>query len=1427
VRDIPFHSLVADWFRQTFAEPTGIQSEGWRHIAAGLDTLIAAPTGSGKTLAAFLWALNDLVERGLAGRLEDRIHVVYVSPLKALGNDIHKNLQVPLAGILAAAAAQGTPLPEIRVAVRSGDTPARERALQIKRPPHILITTPESLYILLTAERSRALLRDAATVIVDEIHAVAADKRGAHLALSVERLDALGGGRLQRIGLSATQNPIGEVARLLVGSGRCAADGTPRCAIVDAGHRRALDLRVETPDAELGAITSHELRALIYERLAALIRTHRTTIVFVNTRRLVERVAHALGELLGPERVAAHHGSMSREMRLAAESGLKSGAVPVIVATASLELGIDVGHVDLVCHLGAPRSLASLLQRVGRSGHSLGAVPKGIVFPLTRDELVQCAAAVRAIEAGALDRLVIPENPLDILAQQAVAITAGEGEMMIAALWDLVRRAYPFRNLARHDFDAVLDMLAEGVSTRRGRRSAHLHADRVHGRLRPRRGARLAAITGGGAIPDMADYDVVEDATGALIGKVNEDFAVESLAGDVFQLGNRSWRIRRVEAGRVRVLDAAGAPPTMPFWLGEAPARTAELSAAVADLRREVAERAHDPEDAAQWAMREAHVDRGGAEQIARYVRETLATLGAVPTLDTVIAERFFDEGGGMQLVLHAPFGGRINRALGLVLRKRFCVSFDFELQAAATDDGVILSLGEQHSFALESVFGMVRARTFLDDLVQAALIAPMFGNRWRWNATRALALLRFSGGRKVPMPLQRMRAEDLLAAVFPAQLACGDNRQGPIEPPEHPLVQETIANCLTEAMDAAGLHAVLERIESGAIRTVAVETAAPSPMSHEILNANPYAFLDDAPLEERRARAVSLRRTDPDLAAGIGALDPDAIAEVRRQAWPDARDADEVHDALLTLGVLPESEAGEWRTWLDELVATGRATRLGVREHSKFVAAERLALVRVAFPDAAIDPPLLPLAFSARERVDDERAAVVAIVRGWMDCIGPTTAGALAERLGLSESAVDSALLQLEADGGVLRGRFTAGARDAVEWCERGLLARIHRMTLGRLRREIEAVAPADFVRFLFAWQHVQTGTQLHGREGVRHVIAQLEGLELPGPAWEHDVLPARIAEYDPDDLEQLCLAGEVAWGRLAIATAADPDEQTAPATRRRAAPTRAAPLAFALRADLPDLLAPAPDEAQVLAERSSAARAVFAHLRQRGASFLADIARALGRLPTEVEDALWELVASGLVTGDGIAGLRTLLLPERERRPRRATHLRALRGGAGRRLMPVGRWALLRDQAEAPARPEQAAETAARRLLRRWGVVFRELCARERGLPTWRAVLYALRRLEARGEIRGGRFVDGFVGEQFALPEAIDALRSVRRRGAGGDVLVVAAADPLNLVGVVTPGARVSPFSGLVIAYRDGVPIEIGELGAVRSRLQRVGAP
>jgi ATP-dependent Lhr-like helicase len=1434
-----FHPLVRDWFTSAFEGPSPPQELGWPAIAEGRHTLLCAPTGSGKTLAAFLWAIDGLICSAIGGRIEDRTSVVYVSPLKALSNDIQKNLLEPLRAIRQLAEEGGTPLPEIRVSVRTGDTPAKERESMRRRPPHILITTPESLYILLTAEGSRRFLATARTVILDEIHAVADNKRGAHLALSLERLDDLAGTPLQRIGLSATQRPIEEIGRLLVGTRNLGADGKPNCAMVDVGHGRTLDLSIEVADQPLGAVASHAMWAEVYDRVAAFAKQVRTTIIFVNTRKLVERVSHQLSQRLGKEAVAAHHGSLSRETRLKAEQGLKAGTLRAVVATASLELGIDIGSVDLVCHLGAPRSLSVLVQRVGRSGHWLGATPRGILFPGTRDELVQCAAAIRAIRRGEMDRVTVPKGPRDILAQQIVA-TVASGERTEEDMVELARRAYPCRDLDRGEYEAVLTMLADGVASRRGRRSAHLHWDRVNRRLRARRGARLTAITCGGAIPDVADYQVIEDPTGTFVGTVNEDFAIESIAGDIFLLGNKSWRIRKVESGRVRVEDAQGAPPTIPFWLGEAPSRTLELSAAVADVREAVGNLLPDIQVAVAWLRAECGTTQAAAEQIVAYVAETLAVLGTVPTQKTIVAERFFDEAGGMQLVLHTPFGGRINRAWGLALRKRFCVTFDFELQAAATDDGIVLSLGEQHSFPLESVFAMVRSGSLGEDLVQAVLQSPMFGTRWRWNATRALALLRMSGGRRVPMPLQRMRADDLLAAVFPAQVACQDNNPGPITPPEHPLVNETLDDCFTEAMDVAGLRTLIGGLERGEFRTVAVDTPVPSPMSHEILNANPYAFLDDAPLEERRARAVSLRRVDVDLAKGVGALDQAAIDEVRAQAWPDVRDADELHDTLLSLVLVPSKELGDWHQWLPELTATGRVFRVNWKSEignwkteagnwnenreEGYGAAERVGIVRAALPAARIEPEIRAVPPREPEGSLTEEDGVRRIVQGWMEVVGPTTVPALAGRVGMPPRRVEVAMLALEAGGVVLRGRFTPGTdAEVVEWCDRRLLARIHRLTIGRLRREIEPVPAADFSRFLFRWQNVHPGSQLHGREGIVQVIGMLQGLELPAPAWERNVLPARVARYNPADLEQLCLSGVVAWGRLGLREEA-PEEDGM--RQRRLAPTRSAALGLVLREDLPHLLEPGTVGPEEMVGLSSTARAVLRHLQARGASFLMEIAKAVGALESQTEEALWELVARGLVTGDGIAGLRMLLAKgETKREPHR--RFRAIRGGLARaRHVPVGRWSLLRQPGDATRSREAGSatdEAFARQLLRRYGVIFRDLLARETRAPSWRTLLGIYWRLEARGEIRGGRFVQGFTGEQFALPEAVEALRAVRRKRDGQESIVVAAADPLNLVGILTPGGRVSPLSGQAILYVDGVPAKIGEPFTLREKFRR----
>src|SRR6202163_786445 len=940
------HPLVAEWFVQKFGTPTEPQEQGWPHILAGRTTLISAPTGSGKTLAAFLACIDRLVRKALAGDLTDRTEVLYVSPLKALGNDIQKNLEGPLGEILALAGERGLLMPEIRTAVRTGDTLAHERRSMLKRPPHILVTTPESLYILLTAGKSRDLLRTVKTVIVDEIHAVADDKRGAHLALSLERLEALTAETPTRIGLSATQKPMELIGQFLAGNGR------PQPILVHVPQRREIDLAVEVPASELGPVASNEMWEEIYARIAELVRQNRSTLIFVNTRRLAERVAHHLASLLGEDAVASHHGSLSRHRRLAVEGKLKAGEIRALVATASLELGIDIGTVDLVCQISSPRAISVGLQRIGRAGHWRGAIPKGRLFVTTRDDLLESAALVRAIRQGDLDRLEIPEAPMDILAQQIVAMCAAE-DWNETELFHLVRRAYPYRHLTRQHFDEIIEMLSEGIASARGRYAAYLHRDRVNGIVRARRGARLAAITSGGAIPENSLYTVIAQPEGITVGTVDEDFAVESLAGDVILLGNSSWRIRRVQSGSVLVEDAQGAAPTVPFWRGEAPARTDELSQHVAALREEISARVpqnaasspnkrETPEfiSAVQWLKSECGLDQPGAEQILEYVLAGRPVLGAVPTQTTVIAERFFDESGGMQLVIHAPFGARINKAWGLALRKRFCRSFNFELQAAATDNGLNISLSEQHSFPLADVFHFLHSASVEQLLEQSVLDSPIFATRWRWAAGRALALLRFMGGKKVPPQIQRMRSDDLLAAVFPQALACQENIVGEIAIPDHPLVREAMKDSLTEAMDIAGLREILSGIASGDIRCLAVDTPVPSQFSHEILNANPYAYLDDAPLEERRARAVEMRRVLPEsVLSEIGRLDPKAIAEVREEAWPDVRSADELHDVLQDFVAFPEAHHNSsssvwvdsiaaWAGYFDTLVADRRAAR-------------------------------------------------------------------------------------------------------------------------------------------------------------------------------------------------------------------------------------------------------------------------------------------------------------------------------------------------------------------------------------------------------------------------------------------------------------------------------------------------------------------
>ena len=1409
------HPLVRDWFLSRFGTPTEPQQEGWPSILAGQTTLISAPTGSGKTLAAFLICIDRLVRKALGGELTDRTEVLYVSPLKALSNDIQKNLEIPLGEILLLAGQRGMLMPEIRTAVRTGDTLAYERRAMLARPPHILVTTPESLYILLTAAKSREVLRTVESVIVDEIHAVADDKRGVHLALSLERLDQLTGKRLTRIGLSATQKPIELVGHFLTGTDRLDP------VIVQVDPRRELDLAVEVPGSELSAVASNEMWDEIYDRIAALATEHRSTLVFVNTRRLAERMAHHLAERLGKEAVAAHHGSLSRKLRLVSERKLKAGEIRALVATASLELGIDIGSVDLVCQIGSPRSISVGLQRVGRAGHWRGAVPKGRIFATTRDDLLECAALVRAIRQGDLDRIAVPEAPLDILAQQIVAMCAAE-DWREDDLFQAVRRAYPYRHLAPADFEEIVEMLSEGMASARGRYAAYLHRDRVNGVVRARRGSRLAAITSGGAIPENSLYTVVAQPEGTVVGTVDEDFAVESLAGDIMLLGNTSWRIRRVQSGSVLVEDAQGAPPNVPFWRGEAPARTDELSAHVSELREKISafvpRSASDANgaakgiaDAVSWLKLECGLDHAGAEQAVEYVITGRALLGAVPTQTTVIAERFFDESGGMQLVIHAPFGARVNKAWGLALRKRFCRSFNFELQAAATDNGLNISLSEQHSFPLADVFHFLHPNSMRSILEQAVLASPLFTTRWRWDAGRALALLRFRGGKKIPPQIQRMRAEDLLAAVFPEALACQENLPSDIPISNHPLIREVMKDVLTEALDIEGLERVLGDITGGRITCLAVDTPMPSQFSHEILNANPYAYLDDAPLEERRARAVEMRRILPDAVLGeIGRLDPAAISEVCDDAWPDVRDAEELHDALLTLIALPtrrkadahvtnrlrakfEESLPRWSAFFDQLGAEHRVGRAQVDSQSYWVATERIHTFMEIFPSAQFEAPLPNVESSPVSRED----ALLALVTGWIAHGGPVTANQLGSLLTLAVLDLEKTLLRLEASGVVLRGKFTGPGSDETEWCERRLLARIHRLTLGQLRKEIQSVTPAQFMNWQLRWHHVATGTQLLGERGTLEALRQIQGFEAPANSWEPQILRRRVADFDPKVLDHLCLTGAVGWGRLS------PHPATLEAFtdgKRRVIPTSVAPITFFVREDA-DWMIPrrAAGEAEFTGLGSDAG-AVLRFLRQRGASFFADIVRGTGKLKSEVETALWELVAAGLLTADGFDNLRALIDPKRRSGQ-----------GSGRSSRPrdsAGRWSLLYSGETHDH--GRALEAICWMLLGRYGIVFRELLTRETILPKWRELLITLRRLEDRAEIRGGRFVSGFLGEQFALPVAVESLRAMRNQQPTGEIITVSAADPLNLAGIVVPGERVPANSGRVVAFRDGVVVQ-----------------
>lgn len=1399
-----FHPAVQAWFAANFPEPTPVQTESWPSIGAGAHTLLAAPTGSGKTLAAFLASIDGLIKEGLERGLADEVRVLYISPLKALSNDIQKNLQLPLAGIRDALLEHGLPDVDVKAWVRTGDTPQSERRLAAKSPPHILVTTPESAYILLTSDSGRAMLRTVQTVIVDEIHALAGNKRGSHLSLSLERLDALTPHRLTRVGCSATQKPIERMASFLLGN------RSEACNIVDTGYVRERDLAVEIPGSPLEAIMANEVWEEVYDRLAALVHTHKTTLIFVNTRRLAERAAKHLAERIGEENVTSHHGSLAKEHRLHAEQRLKGGKLKCLIATASLELGIDIGDVNLVCQLGSPRSIAAFLQRVGRSGHAVGETPKGRLFPLSRDDLVECAALLHAAQSGDLDRIAIPPQPLDVLSQQIVAEVAGREEWSVDELYGTVTRAWPYRELSRSDFDAVVGMLAQGFSTRRGRRGAYLHHDAVNGRVRARRGAKLTAVTNGGAIPDQFDYEVVLTPEGFKVGTLNEDFAFESMPGDIFQLGNTSYRILRVEQGKVQVEDARGEPPNLPFWIGEAPGRTDELSAAVSRLRSRIDEKLeHGMGATVRWLTDEYALPEAAAEQLVHYLAGARAALGLLPTQQRIVFERFFDETGDMHFVIHSPFGSRINRAWGLALRKRFCRRFNFELQAAALEDSIVLSLSATHSFPITEPAKYLNSATVRDVLVQALLDAPMFPTHWRWVASIALAIKRNHNGKRAPAYFQRNDAEDLIAICFPDQIACAENLPGEREIPDHPLVTQSIDDCLNDVMDIDGFVELLRRLESGQIQVEGRDLNGPSPLSQEILGARPYAFLDDTPAEERRTLAVQSRRfMDPQEAADLGRLDVAAIARVRGEAWPEPRTADELHDALVVLGFVTETEAERcddesqdelrfgWRHLFTQLQSDRRATVLTTPASRLWVAAERLHEFRAVLDHPSLEPEIDAVDENGNSDRDE---ALRELLRSRLEGLGPISAAELGAPLDVPQREVEAALVALEQEGFVLRGHFTDRAQAdgaSEEWCERRLLARIHRYTIKRLRSEIEPVAAADYMRFLLQWQGL--ADRREGLDALRAIIEQLEGYSAAADSWERDILRARMTMYSSDLLDTLCVTGSAVWLRLAV---------RAGNGQKRGAPIKSAPIALLDRAAVPIWRSLVPLPEREAPNITSAAAAVVEVLRSEGASFFADIVTATGLLRTQAEEALGELVNWGLVTSDSFAGLRALITPS-SRRPgfgvRRGSR-RQKSSGFDR----AGRWSLLHDG------PEQnkaaTVDHVAWVLLKRYGVVFRKVLERESNLPPWRDLLRSYWRMEARGEIRGGRFVQRFAGEQFALPEAVAALRRARSRAGRGDRIAISAADPLNLIGIVLPGEKIPASPNTRILLQDGLPIAI----------------
>ena len=1455
-----FHPASERWFKGQFKEPTKTQIDAWRSILSGKHTLVSAPTGSGKTLAAFYVAIDRLVRKSLPdGNGNGCVQVVYVSPLKALSNDIQKNLEIPLSGISKELSLLGEPSVDISVGVRTGDTPASERQKMKRCPPDILVTTPESIYLLLTSASGRKMLSGVSSLIVDEIHALLGDKRGSHLALSIERLANLvrqnSGTNLQRIGLSATQNPIKLVANFLVGNPvKCSA---ANCEIIDSGFQREMNLSIEVPQSPLTAIMSNDVWKEIYAQLISAIENHKTTLIFVNTRRLSERLTLALAEKLGENVVSAHHGSMSKDSRQKAEQNLKKGHLRALVATASMELGIDIGSVDLVIQLASPKNIAKFLQRVGRSGHCIDGTPKGMLFPLTRDDLVECSALLWSVNKGELDVIEMPDKPLDILAQQIIAEVSSSqvapqsdnDTWDLDTLFKLVTKAYPYRELSRAEFDAVIKMISEGYTSRRGRRGAHLHLDLINKKVRARRGANLASLTNGGAIPDMFEYQVVLDPEDVVVGSLNEDFALDSVPGDVFTLGTHSWQILRVDGLKVRVRDAFGMHPTVPFWFGEGPGRSRELSKSVSELRAKLAEFLTDDSAnaAIQYASENIGLPRLAAVQLVDYLQIGMSELGTMPTQKNLVIERFFDEVGDMHVVIHSPFGSRLNRAWGLALRKRFCKSFNFELQAAANEDSIVVSLGSVHSFPLEEVFSYLKSATVREVLIQAMLDAPMFEVRWRWNATRSLAIQRNRAGKRIPPQFQRMDAEDLIAHVFPDQIACQENIVGKREVPDHPLVNQTIDDCLSEAMDIVELEKLIANLEKSTLGIEVKDLREPSVFSQEIINARPYAFLDDAPFEERRTNAIKNRRwSDPSELKDLSLLDEGAISRVQQEAWPQARDPEEFHDALITAGFMTERETQihGCLKWEEALYKEGRLVHLSEHKNKIRIAAELLPLYKAVFPEITKDIQIHP-EFNSNDWSQED--AITEIIRARLESSGPISALQIAEDLSIDGGKVEIALLRLQAEGFVFQGYFSSSTskvdpeltkyKTEVEWCERRLLQRIHKYSIDSQRKAIKPVSIEVFTEFIFNRQNLQSlqtkegkDLQTDGYAQLQQCLGLLDGITAPAISWEGDILPSRIINYEPHSLDNLCVSGRVVWGRYIMR-----ERNFRRYKSNIPGPFRNMPLTFFKRENKDIWLALAKSKTgnQNVVQLSSLAQKVEGDLQKNGASFFQEIQERNGLLKSQLEDGLAELVARGLVTSDSFSGLRTLL--SRNKRKNRTWSLKKGRENSISEVEYAGRWSL-QDNMRKNCQGNEAKNRLNEKIhildegqlerliyiyLKRWGVIARSLLEKESLAPSWRELLIHLRKMELQGILRGGRFIAGLSGEQFSLPDTVDEIRKFKKVVEAKErrsFFCLSATDPLNLISLTSGDHKVPRLQKNRVLYHGGSPIAFLESGRVR---------